>query len=201
MRRNLKSVVLMCFALIAVFFSAAPSTFAEEGKSQFVLINGKKASSPVQDSQVKHIFFSKDQNGKEIKYGFTNEKEFQQFVQNKEYEKHREYKNPKAELIKKENLTTLGTGPNYTDFYWDINKGGSRISYAIGTYTSYVGNYWNDQISSISTAASGYTRVWEHASYGGATYAWDNYSYWGYTINLNNYGWNDAISSLGVFNY
>ena len=75
-------------------------------------------------------------------------------------------------------------------YYEHANFGGEQRAIEGGVRRRYVGDHWNDRISSIACNPSCYVVVYEHRDYGGA--------HWTFHPNIQYVGddWNDAISSL-----
>lgn len=77
-------------------------------------------------------------------------------------------------------------------YYEHIDFGGARRSIGAGVDRNYVGDGWNDQISSIACRGGCSVTVYENRDFGGASVRWSsNISYVGDD-------WNDQISSLRV---
>jgi hypothetical protein len=46
-------------------------------------------------------------------------------------------------------LSSYATGIHWGHYAWDINNGGAHLSFSANQNVSYVGNAWNDQVSSV----------------------------------------------------
>jgi hypothetical protein len=162
------------------------------------------------------------------KYALKN-KTMTQAEVNKEVEM---AKNPSAfKTAEGNSLETRSGWQNFTArFYYHCNYGGNYLQFGssngfLPAYTSYVGNYWNDQISSMvldnwNNNKGVYVTLYEHANYVGywtRVYLYP-YSYlsdscfvdgidykgaYGSTwINGNSYqNWNDRVSSIYINNF
>ncbi|MES1053538.1 hypothetical protein FOA24_31820 [Bacillus thuringiensis] len=195
------SIILLtsCFVLLTMFSFTSKSLAATEIKSRYNLIDGKQTISPELDKSVKLEVRTgkKDKNNREIVWGFSSRDKFIN------------YSNLEKSVINVNDIVAQGSGPSYTDFYWEINKGGGYFSIAPGYVCSLSGNGWNDQISSISTAKYGsYTVLWQNTpeqNYGYGI-AFSHSQYYGSTINLTDYymgdgtNWNDQTSYIEVKN-
>ena len=88
--------------------------------------------------------------------------------------------------------TTGGPGVGFRGciYYQHAGVEGNRRVIAAGTRRRYVGDVWNDQISSIACNRSCHLIVYEHRDYGGERRAfYPNIQYVGDA-------WNDRISSM-----
>ncbi|MEM9456153.1 MAG: hypothetical protein AAGF11_18365 [Myxococcota bacterium] len=86
--------------------------------------------------------------------------------------------------------TNAQTSTAYCRFYEDHWFLGSSIQYARGFNIYWIGNTWNDRISSIE-CTNAKARVYEDVNFGGAS---ANF----YTTTYVGVAWNDQISSLQV---
>jgi Syncollin/Beta/Gamma crystallin len=68
---------------------------------------------------------------------------------------------------------------------------GGEVKYVeSGSDVTYIGNLWNDKVSSVQVTAGCTLNVWEHANYGG------RHSTYGGRIPYVGDDWNDIISSF-----
>ncbi|MGW6606780.1 hypothetical protein ACWF7H_02860 [Peribacillus butanolivorans] len=171
-------------------FSFSNVSFAA-GESQYDLIDGKQVSTNANDPKVKHIYYTGDEQGNEVRLGFTTNQKIDDYINNE--------KKLEKESYVDSNFQTLGSGTCCTDFYTGDNKSGSyravRVGYSIPNITSSWGRTWNDVISSISTANTGSTYLYQHESRGGGSIGFNNAYYWGKTINLSNYKFSNGVSA------
>jgi hypothetical protein len=77
--------------------------------------------------------------------------------------------------------------------FWDINFGGESLRTNLSS--SYVGNHWNDEISSI-IVVSGTWEFYEHSNFGGAVSKRLTPGYYSWVENSNVNIANDSISSF-----
>ncbi len=91
-------------------------------------------------------------------------------------------------------ITGTSAGPEVTIegcFYYEHdNFGGERREIPLGLNRRYVGDTWNDRISSIACSGSCALRVWEHRDYQGAARTFTG------AISYVGDEWNDRISSM-----
>jgi hypothetical protein len=80
-------------------------------------------------------------------------------------------------------------------YYKHIDFGGESRSIPLGIGRKYVGDAWNDEISSIACASRCRLQVWEHRDYVGESRSFAN----GYATQYVGDAWNDRISSMKVF--
>ena len=86
--------------------------------------------------------------------------------------------------------------PPYTCTYFEhINFGGASQSLALGTLRRYVGDAWNDEISSIACDPRCAFVAYEHRDFDGATKIFAD----GYNTSYVGDDWNDRISSAELF--
>ncbi|CAG9615159.1 hypothetical protein BACCIP111899_04396 [Bacillus rhizoplanae] len=181
----------VAFAFLTIF-SFSNVSFAAEGEiSQYDLIDGKQVSTNANDANVKHVYYTGDENGNEVRLGFTTQQEEDDYINNE--------KKLEKESNVDSDFQTLGSGACCTDFYTGSNKTGFygpvKVGYAVPSLTSYWGAYWNDIISSISTASTGRTYLYQHTYKGGGSIGFNNAYYWGKTINLSNYKFSNGVSA------
>lgn len=183
-------MITAAFAFLTIFSFSNVSFAAEE--SQYNLIDGKQVSTNENDANVQHVYYTGDENGNEVRLGFTTQQQFDDYINNEK------------KLEKESNVDgdfqTLGTGASNTDFYTGSNKTGNpylfvAVGYALPSLTTYDGGYWNDKISSISTASTGRTYLYQHTYKGGGSIGFNNAYYWGKTINLSNYKFSNGVSA------
>ncbi|KAB0681344.1 beta/gamma crystallin domain-containing protein [Aureimonas leprariae] len=84
--------------------------------------------------------------------------------------------------------------PETCDFYEDQDFAGDRGSIHLGRQIRYVGDSWNDEISSIACANRCRVEAWEHRDFQGAMKVFAN----GYQSQYVGDDWNDRISSLRI---
>ncbi len=77
-------------------------------------------------------------------------------------------------------------------FFEDRNYGGHHIDVHANSDVSYIGDPWNDQISSLACANECQATIFEHKDFGGASVTWG-----AYTEYVGSF-WNDKISSVKV---
>jgi hypothetical protein len=143
-------------------------------------------------------------------------------------------KNPEAFKTENQNNNSLETRAGWQNFtakfYYHCNYGGNYLQFGssngyLPTYTAYLGNYWNDQISSMildnwNNSKGVYVTLYEHSNYSGywtRVYMYprsfmsdacftDGVDYKnvygsiyisGYTLQ----NWNDRISSIYINNF
>lgn len=191
MNRILKNLGILFVVFGFIVFSTLPVSGFAEGltQSQFTKIDGQPVNNPLKDAKVVGIVVKDqfDKDGNPIFYGFTKIEEFHQYL---------EQSNKSATLAK-----------NRAYFYEHINRKGASFSLAVGTNKSYVGNSWNDRISSVIPACTGnWTVLYQHKNYGGKALAVENSNNMcRYYINLtdiklsNGQSWNDQASSIKVY--
>ncbi|MFO1183276.1 MAG: peptidase inhibitor family I36 protein [Bauldia sp.] len=75
-------------------------------------------------------------------------------------------------------------------YYEHRDFGGQSFALNGPSSRNYVGDYWNDKISSIACSPGCYVTVWEHAYFGGRSWRVGGRVPW---VGA---GWNDRISSL-----
>ncbi|AJS57787.1 hypothetical protein [Paenibacillus sp. IHBB 10380] len=176
-----------------VIFSFASISFAVTEQSSYVSIDGEKTVSATSDATVNVVLMTGDENGNDIQLGFTSEARLLEHIQN----------NPQST----KNVSTRGTGACCTDFYYDANKGGGYRYVAVGDDIRDIGISWagwDNKISSLSTAATGYTVLWQFIDFSGFGIYFDNAQYYNRTINLGDHqmepgrSWNDKASSIQV---
>lgn len=191
----MKSIFKNLAIFFAVFgflvFSILPASgFAVElTPSQFEKIDGQPVKNSLKDHQVVGIVVNDqfDQEGKPILYGFTQIEGFHKYLEKSK---------------KSANLDA-----NRAYFYEHIDRRGASFSLKVGTSSSYVGNSWNDRISSVIPACTGnWTVLYEHKNYGGKALAIENSNNMcRYYFNLtdvqlsNGKSWNDQVSSIRVY--
>ncbi|PRP93693.1 peptidase inhibitor family I36 protein [Enhygromyxa salina] len=84
------------------------------------------------------------------------------------------------------NLAALGT---CATMYLHIHFGGDRREIDAGAFVAWIGDLWNDEVSSIMVRSGCVLNVWEHSNFGGAHAAFQGSVPW-----IGNW-WNDRISS------
>ncbi|MFC9601314.1 hypothetical protein ACFTQL_26455 [Peribacillus butanolivorans] len=180
------TVAVTCLAI----FSFSNVSFAA-GESQYNLIDGKQVSTNANDPKVKHIYYTGDEQGNEVRLGFTTNQKIDDYINNE--------KKVEKESSVSSNFETLGSGTCCTDFYTGANKSGSvhalRLGYTIGSITTEWAKSWDDAISSISTASQGSTTLYQHEYRSGGYIRFNNAYYWGKTINLSNYKFSNGVSA------
>jgi hypothetical protein len=82
--------------------------------------------------------------------------------------------------------------------YWDANWGGANFRTNLDI--NYVGDDWNDQISSI-VVVSGTWQFFEHANYGGAASNLLGPGYYSFVENSDVNIANDSISSFKIVSF
>lgn len=92
--------------------------------------------------------------------------------------------------------TTLWANPALAEgrcatLHEHANYSGAQLDVGDGDRLAYMGDFWNDRVSSISIGAGCQLEVWEHINYMGA-YSWFNSD-----VPWIGDGWNDRISSYG----
>ncbi|KQU15286.1 hypothetical protein ASG65_27365, partial [Bacillus sp. Leaf13] len=151
----------------------------------------KQVSTNANDPKVKHIYYTGDEQGNEVRLGFTTQQKVDDYIKNE--------KKVEKESIVSSNFETLGSGSCCTDFYTGDNKSGSyrslRVGYANTDIPYWWGRSWNDAISSISTASTGSTYLYQHTNSGGGYIRFNNAYYWGKTINLSKYKFSNGVSA------
>ncbi|MFD4820584.1 hypothetical protein [Peribacillus butanolivorans] len=194
----MKTIFSLMFTVTVTFlamFSFSNVSFAA-GESQYDLIDGKQVSTNANDPKVKHIYYTGDEQGNEVRLGFTTQQKVDDYIKNEN--------KVEKESIVSSNFETLGTGIGgsgtcCTDFYTDANKWGAYIKVRVGdsfpNITSSLGRTWNDVISSISTANTGSTYLYQHEYKRGGYIRFNNAYYWGKTINLSNYKFSNGVSA------
>ncbi|AXN40891.1 hypothetical protein [Peribacillus butanolivorans] len=189
----MKTIYSLMFTVAVTFlaiFSFSNVSFAA-GESQYDLIDGKQVSTNANDPKVKHIYYTGDEQGNEVRLGFTTQQKVDDYIKNE--------KKVEKESIVSSNFETLGSGTCCTDFYTGDNKSGSyralRVGYAISDITYSWGRSWNDVISSISTASQGTTYLYQHEYSSGGYIRFNNAYYWGKTINLSKYKFSNGVSA------
>jgi hypothetical protein len=80
-------------------------------------------------------------------------------------------------------------------YYEHQNFGGGSRGIHLGTARRYVGDDWNDRISSVSCAPGCRLKVWEHRDFAGAS---KSFAVGGATVYVGD-DWNDRISSVKVY--
>ena len=180
---NLVTKVSGLVALSAVLFSgyASAATAPQTAPQQLpVLIDGVKyASNDSAVKNAKYFVYDEAAKAKGDIYGYTS-KEQNQF---------------KAELKSANTVRANTIQPNYTYssyFYRDINyRGGYFSAY---NSISWVGSYWNDNISSVVAGTNhNWTVLCWNINYGGSAFWIEG----GLAVSsLVPYGWNDETSSV-----
>ncbi|EJQ86855.1 hypothetical protein IGW_05330 [Bacillus cereus ISP3191] len=84
-------------------------------------------------------------------------------------------------------------------FYEHINGGGHYYTLLSGEEQDYVGNWWNDRISSIRIAPRTLVIIFQHRGFKGVSATFENPydSYW--LVNLLEGNWNDKVSSIKTY--
>ncbi|MCU4998387.1 MULTISPECIES: hypothetical protein [Bacillus cereus group] len=97
------------------------------------------------------------------------------------------------------NYYDLNTRQSNTNiFHEHINGGGANFTMFSGDSMDYVGNLWNDQISSVTVAPRTLVILFEHRGFKGATYRLTNNGDSSYLFNLPK-PWNDITSSIVTY--
>ncbi|PER20648.1 hypothetical protein [Bacillus cereus] len=87
---------------------------------------------------------------------------------------------------------------NINIFHEHINGGGANFTIFSGGSMEYVGDLWNDQISSVTVAPRTLVILFEHRGFQGATYRLTNSGDFPYLFNLPG-PWNDITSSIVTY--
>lgn len=101
-------------------------------------------------------------------------------------------------------MTTIDTQVSYrpgslqTYFYEHANTGGSSFGDSTSSEkkTSYVGNWWNDKISSVQLSGVGVTCIYDHSNFAGFESCYASRGYWS-TVNQSYM--NDKTSSYALY--
>lgn len=89
-----------------------------------------------------------------------------------------------------------GPGASAVTYYEHINGGGANYYLVAGLAQSYVGDAWNDRISSLRLGPKTLTLLFEHRDFKGRMRYFDNLGYSQLLYNIH-HGWTqDAISSI-----
>lgn len=191
MKRLFKRLGLTVFMLCicSFIFTAEVGLAAPHQKSRFAKIDGKLTANALQDSRVVGVVVKKEKNqsGQNILYGFTNMQQFHQYLGNQP--------------------TAAAKNRSISNFYQHIDMKGARFDVRVGTRVYYVGDRWNDQISSVNPACTGrWTVMYQHRDFRGEGLAIENSNNsCRYYFNLTNYrmsngqSWNDQVSSMRVY--
>lgn len=188
MKRLMKRVGIFMFVLaFCSFLFTTPAQLAELPKSRFIEIDGKPTVHALQDSKVVGTVVKPTSSGRYLLYGFTDLHKFHQYLNS--------------------NQKATAKNRRVSSFYEHINMQGAQFNVYVGTNVAYVGDRWNDRISSINPACDGsWTVVYQHANYKGDALAIQNTNNTcQYYFNLtqfrmsNGQSWNDQISSIRVY--
>ncbi|PFB89776.1 hypothetical protein CN273_00060 [Bacillus thuringiensis] len=87
---------------------------------------------------------------------------------------------------------------NINTFHEHTNGGGANFRMFSGDSMDYVGNVWNDQISSVTVAPRTLVILFEHRGFRGATNRLTNNGDYPYLFNLSR-PWNDITSSIATY--
>ncbi|MDM5215063.1 beta/gamma crystallin domain-containing protein [Peribacillus sp. NJ4] len=84
-------------------------------------------------------------------------------------------------------------------FYEHINGGGHYYTLLSGESEEYVGDWWNDRLSSIRVAPRTLIIIFQHRGFRGSSATFENPydSHW--LVNLLDGGWNDQVSSIKTY--
>ena len=174
---------------LSSFIFTTQAELADLQQSRFTLIDGKPAVNGLQDSKVVGTVVknAKDPSGKYILYGFTDLNKFHQYLAN--------------------HHSATAKNPQISSFYEHIDMKGARLDVRLGTQIRYVGDRWNDKISSVHPACNGsWTILYQHADFRGDALAIENSNnLCRYYFNLtqfklsNGQSWNDQASSIRVY--
>lgn len=183
-------LAMFVLAVFSLIFTTHTGLAAPDPLSHFAKIDGKQTVSGKNDAKVVAIVVKKekDASGKNILYGFTSLHQFHQY-------------------LNENKVTTAAKARNASRFFEHINMKGAAFDVRVGTRINYVGNSWNDQISSIHPACTGsWTVVYQHRDFRGEALAIENSNNsCRYYFNLTNYrlsngqSWNDQVSSIRVY--
>ncbi|NEW05330.1 hypothetical protein GK047_04765 [Paenibacillus sp. SYP-B3998] len=193
MKEMLRRICLNLGFISMLLFSFVPISSAVTEQSNYVSIDGEKTVSASSDGTVNVRLMTGDENGNDIQLGFTSEARLLEYIQH----------NPQST----KNVSAQGTGACCTDFYYDSDKGGGYRYVAVGDDIRDIGISWagwDNRISSLSTAATGYTVLWQFEDFSGFGIYFDNAQYYNRTVNLGDYqmepgrSWNDKASSIQV---
>ncbi|WP_353957735.1 beta/gamma crystallin domain-containing protein [Peribacillus sp. NJ4] len=83
-------------------------------------------------------------------------------------------------------------------FYHHINEGGASFTLNTGDSMAFVGDLWNDQISSVVVAPKTQVILYEHINFSGRKKILTNRSndYWRFNIHRD---FNDTVSSIKTY--
>jgi hypothetical protein len=175
--------------VVGLVFAPLHGSASELQQSEFAQIDGKATTSNVHDAKVVAVSLQVVL-GKQVLYGFTDKATFHKY------------------LTSQKATNTLATvGRNYATFYEHIDKRGAKFNVHKGYQINYVGNGWNDKISSVVPSCKGrWTVLYQHRDFDGEALAIQNSSNsCRYYHNLTNYymqngnSWNDQVSSIRVY--
>ncbi|AIK40676.1 hypothetical protein BG07_4130 [Bacillus pseudomycoides] len=166
-------------------------TVDEQSVDSLAKVNNKSN----EDIKITMVLPKQNNKGDWLAYGFTSRETLEAFIK-KDKQRFKNVIKPQLKNV----IKPLGSGPESTDFYEHINKGGQYIYWSSG-FTN-LSSGWNDRISSLSTAspsASYSTTLWEHTSsqgYGQGV-MFRHYEWYGKTANMAA-DWNDRASAIEI---
>lgn len=184
--------VVLVVCLLGLVVTPIQSVSAIAPLSEFTQIDGKLVSNASLEQQVVATVVLANQGSaeKQLLYGFTSLAKFH------------------AYLAKNQHTQATPTASrSYANFFEHINVKGARLNVRLGTNVRYVGDRWNDKISSVVPVCQGkWTVMYQHRDYKGEAIAIKNTAKTcRYYFNLTDYklsngkNWNDRVSSIRVY--